>query len=91
MPRTASPQVPDRGADDRRRIRTSPAATAPRSPDVADAGAPAGGGGGGFANAYPQRPPADPAVVERGKALYGANCAFCHGQDARGGRKADPA
>jgi cytochrome c oxidase cbb3-type subunit 3 len=34
---------------------------------------------------YPQRPPADPAVVERGKVLYGANCTFCHGADARGG------
>jgi len=35
--------------------------------------------------AYPQRPPADPAVVERGKALYGVQCNFCHGSDARGG------
>jgi cytochrome c oxidase cbb3-type subunit 3 len=40
---------------------------------------------GGFANAYPQRPPADPAVVERGRGLYGMTCAFCHGEDARGG------
>src|SRR5947209_16487632 len=35
--------------------------------------------------AYPERPPADPAMVDRGKALYGVNCAFCHGSDARGG------
>ncbi len=35
--------------------------------------------------AFPQRPPADPKVVERGKALYGVNCNFCHGSDARGG------
>jgi cytochrome c oxidase cbb3-type subunit 3 len=27
----------------------------------------------------------DPAQVERGKALYGVRCAFCHGSDARGG------
>jgi len=47
-------------------------------------------GGGGFANAYPQRAPADPAVVERGKAIYGAQCAFCHGQDARGGTEGGP-
>lgn len=38
-----------------------------------------------FSTAYPERPPADPAVVERGKALYGVNCTFCHGADARGG------
>jgi cytochrome c oxidase cbb3-type subunit 3 len=35
--------------------------------------------------AYPPRPPADPASVERGRALYGANCTFCHGADTRGG------
>src|SRR5438270_10716132 len=35
--------------------------------------------------AYPQRAPAEPAVLERGKALYGVNCNFCHGSDARGG------
>lgn len=43
-----------------------------------------GGGGGGFAAAYPQRTP-DPAAVARGKAVYDVNCAFCHGEDARGG------
>ena len=35
--------------------------------------------------AYPTRPAADPAVLERGKALYGVHCNFCHGSDARGG------
>jgi cytochrome c oxidase cbb3-type subunit 3 len=44
-----------------------------------------GGRGGGGGGAYPQRPPADPAMVEKGKALYGVNCNFCHGSDARGG------
>jgi cytochrome c oxidase cbb3-type subunit 3 len=44
-----------------------------------------GGGGGGFRAAFPQHAAADPAVVERGKALYGVNCNFCHGSDARGG------
>jgi cytochrome c oxidase cbb3-type subunit 3 len=34
---------------------------------------------------YPTRPPADPAAVDRGKALYGVNCQFCHGADTRGG------
>jgi len=57
-----------------------PAQAPPRAP----AGR-AGGGGGGFAAAFPQRPPADPAVVERGRAIYGVQCNFCHGSDARGG------
>lgn len=34
---------------------------------------------------FPERPPADPAMVERGKAIYGVHCTFCHGADARGG------
>ncbi|HVO97733.1 MAG TPA: c-type cytochrome [Bryobacteraceae bacterium] len=44
-----------------------------------------GGGGGGFANAYPQHAQADPESIARGRALYGVNCQFCHGSDARGG------
>jgi mono/diheme cytochrome c family protein len=35
--------------------------------------------------AFPDRPAADPAVIERGKAIYGVHCTFCHGADARGG------
>jgi cytochrome c oxidase cbb3-type subunit III len=54
-------------------------------PQTPPAGRRGGGGGGGFSAAFPQRPPADPAVVERGKALYGVQCNFCHGSDARGG------
>jgi cytochrome c oxidase cbb3-type subunit III len=50
---------------------------------------PAGGGrgriGGAGIGAYPVRPPGDPAATERGRATYSANCAFCHGADARGG------
>jgi cytochrome c oxidase cbb3-type subunit III len=34
---------------------------------------------------YPTRPPGDPAAIDRGKALYGVNCQFCHGADTRGG------
>src|ERR1700722_20006522 len=48
--------------------------------------APAGAGrGAGFRTAFDPRPPADPIQVERGKALYGVRCTFCHGADARGG------
>jgi cytochrome c oxidase cbb3-type subunit III len=39
---------------------------------------------------YPTRPPGDPAAVERGKALYGVNCQFCHGADTRGGDGGGP-
>jgi mono/diheme cytochrome c family protein len=45
----------------------------------------AGRGGGGFANAFPQHEKADQAAIDRGKALYGVQCNFCHGSDARGG------
>jgi cytochrome c oxidase cbb3-type subunit 3 len=37
-----------------------------------------------------QRPPADPAVVERGRGLYAGNCGPCHGVDARGGQLGGP-
>jgi len=36
------------------------------------------------------RPEGDPAVVERGKALYGALCRGCHGADLRGGDLGGP-
>jgi cytochrome c oxidase cbb3-type subunit III len=48
-----------------------------------------GQGRGGFV-AYPQRPPDDPASIERGKTLWGVNCTFCHGPDARGGDGGGP-
>ena len=41
--------------------------------------------GGIGIGAYPQRTPEDLAAVERGKASYSTNCAFCHGADTRGG------
>src|SRR5215510_11357965 len=60
---------------------------------TAHAQPPPGGGRGGRGGAatgqrrqdYPVRPPGDPAAIERGKALYGVNCQFCHGADTRGG------
>lgn len=64
-------------------------AAQPQPPAQTDAGRGArgarGGGGGGPRAAFPTRPPADPAAVDRGKAIYGVNCNFCHGSDARGG------
>ena len=48
---------------------------------------PAGGGRGRGQATFPaqQRPPGDPAVVQRGKTLYEINCRLCHGADLRGG------
>ena len=37
-----------------------------------------------------QRPAGDPAVIERGKTLYGVTCSFCHGPDLRGGQLNGP-
>ena len=37
------------------------------------------------AGQFPSRPPGDPATVARGQASYKTNCAYCHGEDARGG------
>jgi cytochrome c oxidase cbb3-type subunit III len=34
---------------------------------------------------FPVHPQADAATLARGKAIYGVNCNFCHGSDARGG------
>ena len=61
---------------------TPPAQTPPRGGGAPPRG---GGGGGGFANAFPQHEKADQATIDRGKALYGVHCNFCHGSDARGG------
>ena len=41
--------------------------------------------GGIGIGAYPARPPAEPAALDRGRATYGTYCAFCHGADTRGG------
>src|ERR1700674_16248 len=61
------------------------AQTPTQTPPAAPARSGRGGGGGGFANAFPQHAAADQASIDRGKALYGVNCNFCHGSDARGG------
>ena len=46
----------------------------------------AGAQGRGSITSFPaqQREPADPAVVERGRGVYGAECGSCHGADLRG-------
>jgi cytochrome c oxidase cbb3-type subunit 3 len=37
-----------------------------------------------------QRPPGDPALVERGGSIYGVYCRSCHGPDLRGGDLGGP-
>jgi cytochrome c oxidase cbb3-type subunit III len=73
-------------------VRLTPAlllllASVPLMAQTPPAAPPAAGRGRGFArpSAFPQHAPSDPAAVARGKALYGVNCNFCHGSDARGG------
>lgn len=51
--------------------------------------APSGEHGGldpfGGVIAYPDRPKAPQAVLDRGRTIFGVNCGFCHGSDAGGG------
>ncbi len=63
----------------------APAAGA-QQPPAPPAGGRGQGRGRGVAT-FPaqQRPPGDPAVIERGKGLYTINCSACHGVDLRGG------
>jgi cytochrome c oxidase cbb3-type subunit III len=67
----------------------------PPQPGAPQGQTPAGGRGqgrGAGRAVFPaqQRPPDDPAVVERGKAIYSATCSACHGVDARGGQLGGP-
>jgi mono/diheme cytochrome c family protein len=52
---------------------------------LAQAQPPGGARAGQRPQAYPDRPKAPQDVIDRGKAVYGVNCAFCHGSDAGGG------
>lgn len=45
---------------------------------------------GSSAGTFPTRPPGDKASVARGKKAYETNCAYCHGEDARGGDNGGP-
>src|SRR5687767_5910093 len=61
-------------------------------PPAPGAPQPPGGRQGRGPGTFPaqQRPPGDPAVIARGKTLYDATCAFCHGRDMRGGENGGP-
>ena len=68
-------------------VRVTAERQAPPQQPAAQQMPPGGRGGGRQGQGFPsgQRKPADPAVVERGKTLYGVNCRLCHGPDLRGG------
>jgi cytochrome c oxidase cbb3-type subunit 3 len=53
---------------------------------------PAGRGRGRGRATFPaqQRPPGDPKLIARGKAVYEINCRSCHGPDLRGGDMGGP-
>ncbi|HEV2446433.1 MAG TPA: cytochrome c [Candidatus Sulfopaludibacter sp.] len=67
-------------------------------PEQTGGGAPAGRGGGGRGGrggrgpSFPQqtRQLASADVLARGKAVFGVNCAACHGADLRGGDQGGP-
>jgi cytochrome c oxidase cbb3-type subunit III len=73
-----------------------PPGGAPQTPPPAGPATPGGGGqgrgGGREAATFPaqQRPPGDPALIERGKGVYTVNCSACHGVDLRGGVTGGP-
>jgi len=67
----------------------------PATPPAVQAPVPPAGGGQGRGQAqgvFPaqQRPPGDPAAIERGRTLYSVTCSSCHGVDARGGQLGGP-
>ena len=63
-----------------------------QQPVPSPAGRGQGRGGRGRPAVFPaqQRPPGDPAVIERGKTLYAVTCSACHGVDLRGGQLGGP-
>jgi len=62
----------------------APAMVAAQPPAQPPPGGRGGAPGRGGVPAYPSRT-VDPGMAERGRALYGVHCAFCHGADTRGG------
>jgi cytochrome c oxidase cbb3-type subunit 3 len=68
----------------------------PPAPQTPQPQAPPGGGRGqgrgGRPPVFPaqQRPPGDPALIERGKTIYSVTCSACHGVDLRGGQLGGP-
>ena len=68
----------------------APPAQAPQQPPAG--GGRQGGGRGTQPGTFPaqQRPPGDPALIDRGRGIYSATCTACHGADLRGGQLGGP-
>jgi cytochrome c oxidase cbb3-type subunit III len=64
----------------------TPAASTPQ----AQGGGRGQGGRGGATFPAQQRPPGDPALIERGRTIYSLTCTACHGADLRGGQLNGP-
>jgi cytochrome c oxidase cbb3-type subunit 3 len=64
----------------------------PGTPQQGRGAPPPGRQGGGQRANFPQqqRAPGDPAVIARGRALFGVHCTACHGADLRGGDQGGP-
>src|SRR4029453_2905980 len=68
----------------------------PAQPPAAQAPQPPAGRGRGRGGEQPgtfpaqQRPPGDPALIDRGRGVYSATCTACHGADLRGGQLGGP-
>jgi len=69
---------------------TPPPQTTPAQPPAG--GRQGGRGGQQQPGTFPaqQRPAGDPALIERGRSVYSASCAACHGADLRGGQLGGP-
>ena len=70
----------------------TPQTPAPQAPQPQTLGSGGRGQGRGRPATFPaqQRPPGDPALIERGKTLYSVTCSACHGVDLRGGQLGGP-
>lgn len=71
-------------------VKVAPASQGPAAAQGPGAAGAQGQGGGRATFPAQQRPPGDPAVVARGKQLYGVSCQACHGADLRGGDQGGP-
>src|SRR5687767_6988866 len=84
-PQAPAPQAPPQTPPGQTPAPQTPPAQAPQPP----AGRRRGRGGPATFPAQ-QRPPGDPALIERGRSVYSATCTACHGADLRGGQLGGP-